>query len=307
MHAGDLKALAAAATEHDAAGRLTEARDAWTRALDLLPPASHQHAVIRDRVTELSKRIEAATPAGTRTSSDHPWGKRTAAVVVTLGLFALTKLKFLVLGLTKASTFLSMFAFFALYWQLYGWALAAGLVLSIYIHEMGHVAELRRLGIGAGAPLFIPGVGAFVLLKQRIDDPHVDARVGLAGPIWGLGAGLAAYAVYRFTGNALWAAIAQLTGLINLFNLIPIWQLDGARGFHALSTWQRWTVVGAVVFAYMLTRQGLLLLIAGVGVWRAIQPAPKQPDTWALGTFVLLIGALSWLWTIPGVINPATR
>jgi Zn-dependent protease len=187
------------------------------------------------------------------------------------------------------------------YWQLYGWALAAGLVLSIYIHEMGHVAELRRLGIAAGAPLFIPGIGAVVMLKQRIDDPKTDARVGLAGPIWGLGAGLVAYAVYRVTGNQLWAAIAQLTGLLNLFNLIPIWQLDGARGFHALAGWQRWIVVGTVLVAYMLTSQGLLLVIGAVALWRALQTAPKEPDMVALVTFVALIGALSWLWTIPGI------
>ena len=60
-----------------------------------------------------------------------------------------------------------MFAFFGVYWSIYGWPLALGLVVSIYIHEMGHVAMLRRLGIAAGAPLFIPGMGAVVMLKQH--------------------------------------------------------------------------------------------------------------------------------------------
>ena len=307
VHAAELKSLAAAAEASAAEGKLVDAHAAWTRALDLLPESSQQHQAIRGRVQDLAQRIAATpgakAPAG---NADDGWHKRAIAIGITIGLFALTKAKFLLLGLTKASTFVSMFAFFALYWQLYGWALAAGLVLSIYIHEMGHVAELKRLGIAAGAPLFIPGIGALVMLKQRIDDPKVDARIGLAGPIWGLGAGLAAYVIYRATGNQLWAAIAQLTGLLNLFNLIPIWQLDGARGFHALSTWQRWIVVASVVFAYMLTKQGLLLLIAAVGIWRAMKPAPKEPDTVALGTFVILIGALSWLWTVPG-IDPTGR
>jgi Zn-dependent protease len=86
---------------------------------------------------------------------------------------------------TKASTFASMFAFFGVYWSAYGWPLALGLVMSIYIHEMGHVVRLRRLGIAAGAPRFIPGVGAVVMLKQHVSDPLIDARIGLAGPLWG--------------------------------------------------------------------------------------------------------------------------
>jgi hypothetical protein len=48
----------------------------------------------------------------------------------------------------------------SVHWSVYEWPLALGLVLSIYIHEMGHVAMLRRLGIDSSAPMFIPGVGA---------------------------------------------------------------------------------------------------------------------------------------------------
>src|SRR5206468_274538 len=126
----------------------------------------------------------------------------------------------LLLGLTKLKTLLSMFAFFGVYWSMYGWPLALGLVLSIYIHEMGHVAALRQLGIESSMPMFIPFVGAFVMLKQRVTDPSVDAKIGLAGPIWGLGAGVAAYLGFVITRAPIWAAIATLTGFINLFNLI---------------------------------------------------------------------------------------
>src|SRR3954471_13168546 len=120
---------------------------------------------------------------------------------------------------------------------------------------MGHVAMLRRLGIVAGAPLFIPGVGAVVMLKQHVVDPIADARIGLAGPVWGLGAGVTAVMAYYATGARIWLAIAELTGFINLFNLIPIWQLDGSRGFHALGRAQRWIVVAIVIIALLLTGQ----------------------------------------------------
>jgi len=302
VHAGALKDLAAQAEVYASQGKLEQSRDTWQRALELLPPSSRQHAVLTERVAELSKRIAALPGARPAASASGPWWKRAATAVIIVGVFALGKIKFLVLGLTKASTFFSMFAFFGLYWSVFGWALAAGLVISIYIHEMGHVAELRRLGIGAGAPLFIPGVGAYVLLKQHIDDPAVDARIGLAGPVWGLGAGLAAYAVYRITDVPLWGAIAQLTGFINLFNLIPVWQLDGARGFHALSGWQRWAIVGALGVAFLLTNEGLLLLVGAVAVYRALQPAVvREPNVPAFATFLVLIAALTWLTKIPAV------
>jgi Zn-dependent protease len=160
---------------------------------------------------------------------------------------------------------------------------------------MGHVSALRKLGLAAGAPLFIPGVGALVMLKEHPADAHVDAEIGLAGPIWGLGAGLAAMAVYYATRSPIWSAIAHLTGFINMFNLTPVWQLDGSRGFHALNRQQRWAAVGAVAIAYLLTNQKLLALIAIVAVWRAVQREQGPGDTKAFGIYVMLIGALSWL------------
>jgi Zn-dependent protease len=160
---------------------------------------------------------------------------------------------------------------------------------------MGHVAMLRNLGIEAGAPMFIPGVGALVMLKQHISDPLTDAKIGLAGPVWGLCAGLAALGIYALTGARIWLAIAQLTGFLNLFNLIPVWQLDGSRGMHVLARWERWALVGAIALALLMTEQRLLLIVGGVAVWRSLQRETGPGDTRVLATFVVLIIALSWL------------
>src|SRR2546430_11600704 len=81
--------------------------------------------------------------------------------------------------------------------------------------------------------MFIPGVAAFIRLKQYPTDRREDARVGLAGPIWGAGAAIAAYGVYLATGAGIWGAIAHVGAYINLFNLLPVWQLDGGRGFRS--------------------------------------------------------------------------
>ena len=160
-------------------------------------------------------------------------------------------------------------------------------------HEMGHVAMLRRLGIDSSAPLFIPGMGALVMLRQHITDPVVDAKIGLAGPVWGLGAALASLGAYFATDAGIWLAIAHLTAFLNLFNLIPIWQLDGSRGFHALGRRERWTVVAAIAVALMLTEQRLLILVAAAAVWRALQKEQGPGNRRVLATFLMLVGALS--------------
>jgi Zn-dependent protease len=298
LYADKLKKLAASAEAAESAGDLLQARMNWENALKFLPADSKQHTIITGRVAGLNERLEPASPSSSAAkpaNPDHPAWRRALGGIATAFLLLLGKLKFLLLGLTKASTFFSMFAFFGVYWGIYGWPLALGLVISIYIHEMGHVSVLRRLGIGAGAPLFIPGVGALVMLKEHPSDAHIDAKIGLAGPIWGLGAGLAAMGVFLATRLPIWAAIAHLTAFINLFNLTPVWQLDGSRGFHALNRYERIAATGAVGIAYLLTNQKMLMIVGIVAVWRAVQREQGPGDQKAFGTYVMLIGALAWL------------
>jgi Zn-dependent protease len=296
IHAETLKQLASQADIATRAGDLMTARTHWETALRLLPAHSQQHAAIGNQLAELAARgLEHHADDAPAATDQTPWWRRGAAGLVTVALILIGKLKFLLLGLTKASTFVSMFAFFGVYWSIYGWPLAMGLVLSIYIHEMGHVAMLRRLGIEAGAPMFIPGVGALVMLKQHITDPLTDAKIGLAGPVWGLAAGVAAMGIYAVTGARIWLAIGQLTGFLNLFNLIPVWQLDGSRGFHVLARWERWALVGAVALALMWTEQRLLIIVGGVAIWRSLQRETGPGDTRVLATFVVLVITLSLL------------
>ena len=155
-----------------------------------------------------------------------------------------------------------------LYWTVFGLWFAVGLVLSIYVHEMGHVFALTRYGIHAGAPLFVPGLGAFIRLKQELTDPKQDARVGLAGPIWGLGAALVCLAAFVATRQPIWAALAQFGALVNLFNLLPIWHLDGGRAFRSLTRSRRWLAVAAIAAAWAVTDEGLLVLLLIGGVAR---------------------------------------
>lgn len=297
VYGGVLKQLAADAARFAAANEETNERDAWNRALTLLPYDSQQHATIRARVAVLNESLSRQPLAKQRGAApvSGPWWKRWLAGGATVFLLLIGKLKFLLLGLTKLSTFVSMFAFFGVYWNLYGWPLALGLAISIYIHEMGHVAELRRVGIHAGAPFFIPGLGALILLKQHVDDPVVDARIGLAGPIYGLGAALVAFLIGAATSNHIWYAIAQLGAYINLFNLIPVWQLDGSRGFHALGRGARLMITGIAGVMFLLTAQKMLLIIGAVAAYRAFQRTNVMTHRRTLAAFAVLLVALSVL------------
>jgi Zn-dependent protease len=297
VHAPRLKEIATAAQAFAARKDLPGERDAWSQALDLLPPDSQQHEHISARVATINNEIATAKPEKDPTAP--PWYKRPFAAAMGVIALVLGKFKFILLGLLKAKTFFSMFAFFGVYWTVFGWPLALGLVVSIYIHEMGHVAELRKLHIAAGAPLFIPGVGALVRLKQRVDDPVTDARIGLAGPVYGLAAGIAAALVAMYTRSHIWFAIAQITGYINLFNLVPIWQLDGSRGFHALDRSGRFVIVGLTIAMLVITRQPLLIFVAGFAAFRAFQQTTVRTHRPTLLTFMVLIVALSFLARIP--------
>lgn len=295
VHGERLRQLADDANAAAARGDLSAALQSWERASRLVPAESQQAAAIASRIAGLERQRTAA--GGTAGESDGATTGRRGLIggAVAVLLLLLGKLKFLILGLTKLSTVASMFAFFGVYWSMYGWPLALGLAVSIYIHEMGHVFELRRLGIASSAPLFIPGVGALVMLREHITDPRIDARIGLAGPLWGLGAAIAAEGVFLATHAAIWHAVAQLGAFVNLFNMIPVWQLDGSRGFHALSRNERAIAVVAIVVTLLVTEQRFLILVGLVAAWRATQNETKPGSRTTLAVYVGLIFALSWL------------
>jgi Zn-dependent protease len=187
-----------------------------------------------------------------------------------------------------------MFASVGLYWTLWGLWFALGLVVSIYIHEMGHVAAIRRYGIAASAPMFIPGFGALIRLKQAPVTPRESARIGLAGPVWGLGAAVAAAIAAELGGGPMFRAIAHTGAWINLLNMAPVWQLDGSRAFTSLTRPQRWIATAALAVAWLSTGDGAVLLVLLVALGRtALSRADAPPDRGALGLFVFVTLALA--------------
>jgi Zn-dependent protease len=179
-------------------------------------------------------------------------------------LFALPKLK---LFSTSASMLVSVVA----YQLIFGWAFAVGFVLLLLLHELGHVIQLRREGVEASAPMFIPFLGAVISAKSLGDDAAAEARVGLAGPILGSIATLVPLGLWLATGDDFWRALAYIGFLLNLFNLLPVLPLDGGRAMAAVSPWVWFAgFVGLVALTIFFPNPILLLVIVfgGIETWR---------------------------------------
>src|SRR4051794_20388396 len=128
----------------------------------------------------------------------------------------------------------TMFVSAAVYVWIGGWAFGIGLILLLFVHEMGHVFEAKRQGLPVSAPLFIPFMGALITLKEMPHNAWREAKLAIAGPLLGSAAALALYnAGVAYDSNSL-KAIAFLGFFINLFNLLPVVPLDGGRITAAL-------------------------------------------------------------------------
>ena len=179
-------------------------------------------------------------------------------------LLLLPKLKVLT---TAGTAFVSV----AAYSLFFGWTFALGIVVLLFVHEMGHVIQLRREGIKASAPTFIPFFGAFIAAKSLGDNAVAEARVGLAGPVLGtLGAGVA-LAIGEVAGSDFFRALAYLGFFLNLFNLLPVVPLDGGRAMAAMAPWMWFVGLGAVIALTLIVPNPFLLLIAlltALETWR---------------------------------------
>ena len=153
-----------------------------------------------------------------------------------------------------------------------GWSFAVGLVLMIFIHEMGHVVEIRRQGMAATAPIFIPFVGAAIFQRSHPTDAIKQAQIGIAGPLAGtLGATLSLvfFGSTHWVGFLIWAYYGFL---INLFNLIPFGMLDGGWILAPVSKWIQ--VAGlAILVGLFLTQQvsPLVLILFLIGIPMVVQ------------------------------------
>jgi Zn-dependent protease len=197
-------------------------------------------------------------------------GRLGAAGLALLALLSKAKGLLVLLKFGKfGATFLTMLVSVVAYAAFFGFSFAVGFVALLLIHELGHWVVLRRKGVAAGAPVFIPFLGALINMRGRPRNVKDEAEIGIGGPIAGTAAALLTGIVGALAPaghlQSLLYALAYTGLLLNLFNLIPVSPLDGGRIVAAISRWA-WPV-GLAILAlfFVLQPSAILLLILVIG------------------------------------------
>jgi Zn-dependent protease len=120
--------------------------------------------------------------------------------------------------------------------EIYGLAL----ILSIMLHEFGHVAAFRICGHSDARFRLIPMIGGVAISSQLPASHEKDLFITLMGPGICLAPTVLAMALLELdwtydSGAAEFVWIfATVTAAINFFNLLPFWPLDGGRSLAIL-------------------------------------------------------------------------
>lgn len=283
-----LEQLSAGARLHEENREYGEARNDWSKALELLPADSSQAEWIRDNLRRLETLAAAATA-----KDRNAWARRFGPFAPLIVLLANSKF---LLVLFKLKFLLSLGAFVAFYWALYGVRFGIGFAVLILVHEMGHFIEIKRRGLPAEMPVFLPGLGAYVRWTALGVSTKTRALVSLAGPMAGcLGAAVCAL-IWAKTGDALWLGLASLSAMLNVLNLIPIWVLDGSQAIIALNRNERIVLSAAAVLMAAYFSQPLFLLVAAGAAYRLFtKDIPQAPSHAATAYYLIVLTALGYL------------
>jgi Zn-dependent protease len=289
VHSEELERLSAEAKALEASGDLRQAREKWLGALPLLPTSSTQADWIKRHAEALNAGAD-PPPAGV--ASDNPWLQQRELVSPITGQAGTTS------SPTKAgvklTSILSFLAFVAIYSIGSGVKFGIGFALLILIHEMGHFVDIKRRGLPADMPVFLPGLGAYVRWQAMGVSIETRAAVSLAGPLAGFFASVACALIWYQTQNPLWAALARSGAILNLLNLIPVWVLDGGQAALALSKAERLVLMAACGVLGLALGQRLFLLVGLGAGYRAFfaKDLPSHPSRATTVYFVVVLTAL---------------
>jgi Zn-dependent protease len=226
-------------------------------------------------------------------------------LVIALLAFKFAKYALVVFKFTKFGTLLSMLVSVGAYALLFGWPFAVGFVLLIFVHELGHGLVMRKEGIQAGLPVFIPFVGAYIAMRSLPRNAWVEAKVAFGGPALGTLGALAVLGVALYTQEPLFFALAKTGFLLNLFNMVPVSPMDGGRILSGVSKWFLiiGLVIGGVLNIFYLQSALLfvMILLGAIQVWEKFKnPVPgyyaiTMPQRAGTGlAYVSLLGLLFW-------------
>ena len=231
--------------------------------LSLLPPQSRQYIEIREHIRKISHLYSHEPPVPNPETLEAPdvKGMRSNSVfgvtaAVTRSLFR---------GLVKPKTFISLIIWVIAFSLLMGWKEALVFGLLIYVHEMGHLFAIQYYGYRFSWPMFVPFLGAFVLQGKQSESRRENFVISLSGPFAGMAVSLLLLGFKIVLPlPPLLNKMAYLNLIINFFNLLPVWLLDGARISRQLSR-MHFLVLTIALFTSALVNLNVFLFIMGAG------------------------------------------
>jgi Zn-dependent protease len=163
---------------------------------------------------------------------------------------------------------------------LLGWQDALLITLVVVLHELGHAAAMRMVGIPVQGIYLIPFFGGVAVPKAAYRSQGQLGFVALMGAGFSLLPTLALVGLYYATGDALALHAALMFALINGLNLLPIYPLDGGLILNTLlgslnmrlARWASWggVLVGLGIGAYLHSALiGLPFVLFAVGLFLA--------------------------------------
>jgi Zn-dependent protease len=302
VHAEALERISAQARDLENQNKPLEARQRWLEALTLLPAESKQAEWVRNHAQHLAT----ASRAAVKPDSTNKWASKLGPLAPVA--IALSKAKVL-LTLFKLNFLLSLAAFIGVYWALYGFKFGLGFAVLILLHEMGHFIDIKRRGLPAEMPVFLPGLGAYVRWQAMGVTRETRAEVSLAGPLAGFLAAAGCALIWRHTGNGIWAALARASAWLNVLNLIPVWVLDGSQAALALDKQERvWVLTSCLALALLLGQNVFFLVALGAGYRIFTKDLPAHPSRATTAYFIGILTALGLvMWFLPGPVTFGSR
>ena len=147
------------------------------------------------------------------------------------------------------------------------------IIVVLLIHEAGHYLAMRAFGYLDVKIFFIPLFGAATSGTPTNQTCIKETIVSLSGPMPGIFIGIILGLLYFETKNDLWLQAARMFLLINAFNLLPLFPLDGGRVFENLFSWKtQWLEIMFKIFSALLlialsiTMGYFFLIVFAIGI-----------------------------------------
>jgi stage IV sporulation protein FB len=146
-------------------------------------------------------------------------------------------------------------------------AYIAAVLLALLIHEFGHFFAMKLYNYQNIKLFIIPLLGAFVSGKKHEVSQKQMSIIILAGPIPGIIIGTILYMINRQYNNDTLRMLSNVFLFINVFNLLPVFPLDGGRLLENLFIRNNhgirmvFTILSIIFLTLLITYSGNLIMV----------------------------------------------